>query len=121
MQPWLISPARVGLSRGLQERSTNGAAKPCFTTSREVLQIHVVVRVEPVARVATLRFQSFEVLAGINVIVGELLSERDDHKLFPIELFIRVTFRAAKVPTIRVHFRQCLRDDFVFCHSKIPI
>jgi len=106
---------------GLQEHSANGAAKPRFTACREVLQIHVVVRVEPMTSVATRRFQPFEILAGINVIVGELLSERDDHKLFAIEFFIRFTFRAAEVPTILVHFRQCLLDDFVLCQSKIPI
>jgi hypothetical protein len=71
-----------------------------------------------VTRVATLRFQSFEILAGIDVIVGELLPERDDHKLFAIELFTSVTFR---VPTILDHFRQCLHDNLVLCHRKIPL
>jgi hypothetical protein len=117
----LISPARIGLSRRLQERSTNSATKPCFTASGEVLQIHVVVRVEPVAEVAALRFQSREVLAGINIIVGEPLPKRGDHKLLVIELVIRVTFRAAEVPTVLVQFRQCLRNNFVLRQSEIPI
>lgn len=49
--------------------------------------------------VATFRCQSLEILASINVIVGELLSERNDHKLFAIELFVR--FRTTKVPQSR--------------------
>jgi hypothetical protein len=59
-----------------------------------------------VTRIATLRFQSFEVLAGINVLVGELLSERDDHKFFAIEFLRSVTFAVAKVDTILVHFED---------------
>jgi hypothetical protein len=73
-----------------------------------------------VTRVATLRFQSFEILAGIKVAVGESLPKRDDHKLFVIELFTGLTFGAANTLTGLVHFRQCLSDDLVLLHCKSP-
>jgi hypothetical protein len=89
----------------MQERCANSATKPCFATDREVHQVHIVMRIEPVTYVATLGLQAFEILTGIYVVVvRKLLLERGYHKLFVVGSFLATKFRTANVSTVLVHF-----------------
>src|ERR1019366_2149490 len=69
------------------DRPLHWIAHPRFCAIREVNQAHLVMRVEGVTRVATGDVQVPEVLAGLDVCVGQPLLKLGDNDLFPVRFF----------------------------------